>query len=406
MMSVRGQPEARRIAFVIAHLGPGGSQRVLVNVANALAEHGHETHVVTVGGDCPDVYELSPAVRRHRLSDPVQGEAHDRCSRKSYRLAMGGGGLHVAPAGAADAGPFRGWPRRLGSIQRFLRTVAMLRGKLKAIEPEVVVSLITLTNMMTILATRGLALKTVISERNDPRLQKPEPALQVLRRLTYPLADIITANTTEALSALGALAPKSKLAYLPNPLQVSGSRMVIRYSAPTYVCVGRLVHQKGIDLLLKSSALAFTALPDWRLAIIGDGPLRSELQGLALSLGIADRVDWLGQVDDPFPYLKAAQFFVSASRFEGTPNALLEALSCSLPAIVTDASPGPLELIGHGEAGLVVPAGDIEIGAAAIIRLAKDSALRRSLASMAAARVHAHRPEQAMQAWHDVIQFA
>ena len=75
----------------------------------------------------------------------------------------------------------------------------------------------------------------------------------------------------------------------------------------------------------------------------------SELKEQARKLGVEDSVDWVGHVSDPFPLLRGAKLFVMTSRFEGTPNALLEAMACGLPAVVSDASPGPCELIGTDE---------------------------------------------------------
>src|SRR3990170_3056728 len=131
-------------------------------------------------------------------------------------------------------------------------------------------------------------------------------------------------------------------------------------------------------------------LPEWRLAIVGDGPLRSELEALSRNLQIESTVDWHGHVADPLPLLRGAKFFVQTSLFEGTPNALLEAMACGLPAIVSDASPGPCELVGTDEcAGLVVPVGDVAATAEAIVRLAGDEALRRRFWQVAFERTRA-----------------
>ncbi len=177
-------------------------------------------------------------------------------------------------------------------------------------------------------------------------------------------------------------------------------------AGPSWVTVPRLVEQKGLDVLLKAAARAFEQLPDWRLAIVGDGPLRDELEALAGELGIASRVDWFGHVDNPVPYLRAAQAFVLTSRFEGSPNALLEAMACGLPAVVSDASPGPLELIGEEHAGLIVPVEDVEATAAAMVRLGTDEALRARLGEAALERTQIHQLDQAMQVWLELLDCA
>ena len=152
---------------------------------------------------------------------------------------------------------------------------------------------------------------------------------------------------------------------------------------------------------LTNSHLLRPALPGWRLALVGDGPLAGELQQQARKLGVADSIDWVGHVSDPFPYLRGARLFVMTSRFEGTPNALLEAMACGLPAVVSDASPGPCEMIGSGDdaAGLIVPVEDASATADAILHLARDEMLRRRFGLAARERARAHDADHAIDVW-------
>jgi len=414
---MRNRPGARprRLAFVIAHLGLGGSQRVLATAANVLAKGDTEVHLITILDDHEDAYQLDPLISRHRLRNPdyvVRGDENVAISKpgepKSSRNARNAlsSKLKQALRSAAEA-KIIGPPLRsaLGVLDICL-TVGRLRAKLNEIAPDVVLSFLTQTNVITILATRGLPVRTIVSERNDPALQKHRRRVELLRRLVYRWSDVVTANTQGALSSLEGYVPKDKLAFLPNPTLILSTHKSAQLSSPTFICVARLVDQKGIDILLKGSAQALQSLPGWRLAIIGDGPLREEMQNLARDLKIAERVDWLGEVSDPFPYLRAAQFFVSTSRFEGSPNALLEAMSCGLSSIVTDASPGPLELIGDEEAGLIVPVNDVEATAAAIIRLATDEDRRVSLSQAAARRAHPHQLGLALEVWRELMHVA
>lgn len=389
----------RRFAFVIAHLGPGGAQRVVTNAANALADRGLDVHVVTTLDDHADSYDLDPRVRRHRRW-PAGSGPRNRLLGGEDSLARSTADSLIQAAGAYA---FLRQPMRIGGFGvQLVRQTRWLRAKIREIEPDAVLSFLTQTNILTLLATRGMPVRTLISERNDPRLQAHRRHIVLMRRLLYRWSDVVTANSRGAVDALGEFVPSHKLAFLPNPLTLS-DREAIAFAAPTMITVTRLVEQKGIDVLLQAAALAFQSLPDWRLAIVGDGPLRADLEALAAKLGIAERIDWIGQVDDPTPYLKAAQFFVLTSRFEGSPNALLEAMACGLPAIVSDSSPGPLELVGAEAAGLIVPVEDVRATADAIVKLAGDERLRAELGGAAAATTQVYRLESAMPIWLDLL---
>jgi GalNAc-alpha-(1->4)-GalNAc-alpha-(1->3)-diNAcBac-PP-undecaprenol alpha-1,4-N-acetyl-D-galactosaminyltransferase len=388
------------VVLVVAHLGPGGAQRVVATAANALVEKGIDVHVITLLDEPADAYGLDARVRRHRRSRlqqpaiagplPIAGPLQRTASRVRSALSY-----VLLPR---DSIPAYG----LGLARR----ARWLRKTLITIGPDAVLSFLTQTNILTVLATRGLAVRTVVSERNDPRLQRHRQRVEVLRKIVYRWSDVVTANSFGAVSALGDFVPEKKLAFLPNPLSIENSPQDITFSAPTFITVTRLVEQKGLDVLLKAAARAFRSLPDWRLAIVGDGPLRQDLETLSSNLGIASRVEWFGHVPNPTAYLRAAQFFVLTSRFEGSPNALLEAMACGLPAVVSDASPGPLELVGQEQAGLIVPVNDIEATANAITRLATDQTLRERLGEAALERTKIHQLDTAMQAWLELLDCA
>jgi glycosyltransferase involved in cell wall biosynthesis len=407
--------QKKRLAFVIAHLGPGGAQRVAVNAANALVERGFDVHV-TILGHQPIVYRVDPRIVFHSSSpveiafsapaaEPADVEGDQAAAPDDFDAPTRRVGLlatYVKPYlpppvlafGLRVAGPV------FSLIWQSRRTL-WLRRTIRKIEPDAVLSFLTQTNILTVLATRGLDTHTVISERNDPRLQRHRARVERLRHIVYPWADVVTANSKGALSALESFIPKHKLAFLPNPLAPAPSEEAVAFVAPTVITVGRLVEQKGIDVLLAAWAKVSAALPNWRLALVGGGPLAGELKEQARKLGVDDSIDWIGHVSDPFPLLRGAKLFVMTSRFEGTPNALLEAMACGLPAVVSDASPGPCELIGTGDdaSGLIVPVEDADATAEAIIRLAGDETLRRRLGLAARERARAHDADHAIDVW-------
>lgn len=125
-----------------------------------------------------------------------------------------------------------------------------------------------------------------------------------------------------------------------------------------FVFLGRLDAEKKVDSLIRAIAAADRAC-NVHLDLIGDGDLRPALETLVAKLGAAGRVTFHGRTDDVAPYLRAADFFISASESEGMSNALMEAMSFAVPPLVTNVS-GVEDLVTNGDNGLLFPAGDVQ----------------------------------------------
>jgi glycosyltransferase involved in cell wall biosynthesis len=161
----------------------------------------------------------------------------------------------------------------------------------------------------------------------------------------------------------------------------------------TIISVGRAVPKKGYDILLKALARLPAGL-SWRFVHAGDGGERAKLQKLADALGIADRITWLGAVDqkDVLAAYRRADIFALACRItpdgdrDGLPNVLVEAASQQLACVATDISGIP-ELFETEENGLLVPSEDAEAFSRALERAIRDPALRHRLGAAAEAKV-------------------
>lgn len=397
--SLERREPARRadVVLVCPNLGDGGTQRVVTTLANTWSRSGKSVCVVTVyDGQGPDCYALDPSVRRISLL-----------------------GLNALPRGLLLLGrilpqkvrELLGWmfwtslrhlPRQKGWLHIWL-TTRRLRRAIAVENPRVVAAFIASSNIATVLACRGTGRRVVISERNDPARQQLDYPWSKLRPRHYNGADVVTANSRGSLTAMEGYVDKRKLVYVPNPLvrpaEPSPIPAALSARRPFLLTVGRLHAQKAYDVLLQAFARSRPATASWRLAMVGQGELEAELKAEAARLRIGERVDWYGQIDDPFPYYEAADVFVLASRHEGAPNALMEAMSCGLAVIVSDASPGPLELVRDDESGIVVPVDDVEALAGAIVRLVSDRALRARLGDAARARAAEFEPSKTIAAW-------
>jgi glycosyltransferase involved in cell wall biosynthesis len=148
------------------------------------------------------------------------------------------------------------------------------------------------------------------------------------------------------------------------------------------VFTGRLHPVKDVDTLLGAAA----RVPELTLVVLGDGPERARLEGEAARLGLGGRVSFRGSSAEVADFLRASDTFLLSSHGEGMSNALLEAMGCGLPCLVSSSVGGAAELLG-GARGMPLPDGDVEAWAQAIRRLAADPALRQRTGSAARAFV-------------------
>lgn len=241
----------------------------------------------------------------------------------------------------------------------------------------------------------GFGVPYVISLRggdvpgNEPSLNRVHHLLSPVRRFIYRHALRVTANS-EGLGRKSEEVDPYPVEVIPNG--VSQERYVRHHfpfrSADRVLFVGRLVEQKNVSVLLH----AFRNCSVWaRLDIVGDGPLRGELENLSTELGIGDRVtfhDWIPRDLLPGFYGQAA-LLVLPSRYEGMSNVLLEAMAAGLPTITTDVE-GTRELVDHGVNGIVVPVGDTEALTREMKRLLSSGRLRGELGRAASDHVKNH----------------
>jgi GalNAc-alpha-(1->4)-GalNAc-alpha-(1->3)-diNAcBac-PP-undecaprenol alpha-1,4-N-acetyl-D-galactosaminyltransferase len=348
-----------RLSLIIPSLAAGGAERVLAVLANEWADAGHAITLVTVGSREDDRQPLNPAINRVALD----------MMRRSTTTAQAIG---------------TNWGR-----------VTRLRAEIRRSHPDAVISFLSSTNVLTLAATRAIGTPVIVAERIDPRAEPISPFWAGTRRLLYPRADAVVVQTPDASQWASAFLPAEKVHVIPNPVVTLGAdagdpgasvRRPDWLEGPSrkVFAAGRLTRQKGFDVLLRAFARCRSAHPDWSLIILGEGEERGRLEALAAELGIASAVALPGHVPNAVRVFPYADLFVLSSRYEGFPNALLDAMTCGLPVIATDCPSGPRQIVRHALDGLLVEPDSVDDLHAAMHLAMNQPELRQRLASRAA----------------------
>lgn len=216
-------------------------------------------------------------------------------------------------------------------------------------------------------------------------------AATLMDNVTLPLTDrVIAVSEAVARDVIRRGARKDRVRVVYNGITPppEGDRGALRRDlglAPdafTIFSAARLHPVKGLEYLLRAVALAGDRIPSWRLLIAGDGPLRRELEELTGTLGLSERVRFLGQVPAARRLLPACDLYISPSIMEALGISILEAMSAGVPVVAT-AVGGVTEFLTDGQNGLLVPPGDPKALGDAAARVAQDRDLASRLARAA-----------------------
>ena len=340
----------KKILFVSPNLAAGGAQRQLISIANGLKGKGYEVSVF--------LFHAEGDLRSY-LDEDIK-----TFLPSSARLL-----------------------ERLRPLWRFYGIIRLLRVVLTE-RPDVLYSR-QWPKMPIAIIGKILKVKTVSVEGNnlEHSLFK-RPLLFRIRRLCARLSDKVVANSKSLgreVSEVFCL--DSEVTVIHNGIDIEHIRKKSKEEQkhkwlggeiPLILAIGYLKYdQKGFPHLLEALEIVNRTRPA-RLIIIGNGR-KEKLEDISEKLSIRDKTDLFSTVPNPFPYMAKADIFACSSLYEGLSNVILEALALGKPIVSTDHKHGANEIIENRKSGILVPVGDPQKMADAIIQILEDEELRRNL---------------------------
>ncbi len=326
-----------KIIIWVYRLGGGGAERVMTDLASSFAEAGHDVQVCVHGPNNPYAADLSAKSHlRVMTSSPLIQKLRLRTPLSFTRLLL--------------------------FIRRYKPDVVFTTGAGHGLQLPLLRRL-SCMNFTTVLRETN----TLTSQRKKSKSLLTRLIVSLTRYL-YPLNDYTVATSQGVENDLLKFIPdlKGRLVQIANPIHSEKLRSLAAkapngdISDKDYIlAVGRLVPQKGFDLLIRAWSANFKKYP-YKLIILGEGPERETLRSLATFLDIQDHLIMPGFQENPFSYMGHAKLFVLSSYYEGLPNVLLQALACGCRVVSTDCPSGPREILDGGRLAPLVPVGDVD----------------------------------------------
>jgi glycosyltransferase involved in cell wall biosynthesis len=264
--------------------------------------------------------------------------------------------------------------------------ILKLRRAVTEIQPDLIFTIGTFSNVVTSLAINSVPV--VLSDHLNMTHRLGEArfgaATRWFMRRTYPDRLMVVASS-ELADDLKQNFGVTRSAVIPNGIDSSIVQAKAREPGPPlapsryFISVGRLTAQKDIGTLLLAFAVARSLGLQDDLVLAGDGELRASLEQLARDLNIVNHTHFLGHCPNPYPLIRRARALVLSSIWEGFAYVPIEAMALGVPVISTACPSGPVEILGNGEFGLLVPPRDPPQLAQPMLKLSTDNTLHAHL---------------------------
>lgn len=339
-----------------------GAERMTAVIANALAERGYRVIILSLW-DRASVFPLHAKVQHRSLFE----------HRPSFKTA-------------------------------YLSTVLGIRHFVREQGIDVLVEVDTMLALFTVPASVGMNVRKIAWEHCHFDEDLGRRARRIARRIAARTNEAVVVLTNRDKDRwITALRPRSALHVIGNPLPFPIPTEAAPGDTKTVLAVGRLVPEKGFDLLLEAWATVIRSHPAWRLVIVGEGIARQTLEIQRRRLGLEHAVALPGASANVETFYRNATIFCLSSRFEGFGLVLLEAMAFGLPVLSTDCETGPREIIEHGRNGILVAVNSAPALAEGMLRLIENEDLRQTLRMQGRADAHGRSTAAIISQWENLL---
>ena len=371
-----------RITLVIGGLGGGGAERVCINLANCWVERGHHVTLLTVYHTATPAYAIDSRVLRRSLDWP-------RLPRKEE--------LNPAAIESIQRGLQKAHCEQ--QLAREITYFAVLRHRILAQKPDVVVSHMDITNLHVLVAMHEADVPVIACEHTDAT-RVSIGWWQTVRAPLLPRARFIV--TPHAESAGWFSKYDVQVVRISNPL-IPPPELSFEHNGHRrrLVSLARLSADKRPDLSVYAFASIAENFPAWDFEIYGDGPMRTTVANIIERLA-PGRIHLRGFTKNPYDVLRGADLFVSTSWVEGFGNSIWEAMACGVPVVATEAGTTIRSLVRDRIDGMISN-DTIPALARDMATLMHDDQKRAAMAKRAGEVVDRFSLEESLSAWDKLL---
>ena len=332
---------SKSICFFVGNINhSGGTERVAIVIANALAEKGYQVSILSLWqGDQP-FFSLSASI--------VLGSLYKERRRFTFR-----------------------YPAVAFKLRRYVKENKI----------NVLVDVESMLALYSVPALGFTDIRHITWEHFNFKSNLGLRSRQLARLVAARFSDVVvTLTERDRQFWVNGTSAKAKIVTIPNPVPFELPEVNYDADSKIALAVGRLTYQKGFDMLIEAWAKVAHHAPGWKLRIVGSGEDEVPLKDQAARLNVQPCIEFIPNTSDVHKHYQEAAFYCLSSRYEGFPMVLLEAQAYGLPIVAFDCDTGPAEIV-NSDSGVLVSASEIELFSKGVLKLINSCKLSMSQSS-------------------------